>query len=77
MAGIERNGEKRFGTIAIEMGYIKQEQLIAALKQQVSEETQNGLHRKVGNILYEMGAMDTQQIKSVLTKLHHGFTELI
>ncbi len=76
MADKEQNGEKRFGTIAIEMGYITQKQLITALNQQVYEETDDALHRKVGVILYEMGVMDTQQIKTILTKLHHGFTEL-
>jgi len=68
--------EKRFGTVAIEMGFITQDQLILALKYQVEKELQKGEHQKIGTILYEMGVMDTSQLKSVLTRLHHGFTEL-
>ncbi len=58
--------EKRFGTIAIEKGFINKTQLQEALKQQCAENITTGTHRKLGQILVEMKVMTHAQVKDVL-----------
>ena len=57
---------KRFGTVAIEEGFITQEQLIEAINTQVAENVSGEDHRLIGVILYEKGYIDAPQIKIVL-----------
>jgi len=59
--------QKRFGRIAIEKGYITQDQLIEALKVQVKEELENNNHMLIGEILFEMNIMSVKQIGEVIT----------
>ena len=58
--------KKRFGTIAIDKGYLTEEQLISALKLQVEEDISTGKHRLIGVILYDQGMLDATQIKDIL-----------
>ncbi len=58
--------EKRFGSIAVEKGFIKPNQLIGALKIQITEEVMTGKHTLLGEILLEQGLITPQQIKEVL-----------
>ncbi len=60
---------KRFGTIAIEKGYIVQEQLMDALKIQVEEDVKEGSHRLLDIILFEQKNLDAVQIKSILDQM--------
>ena len=64
--------EKRFGVIAVEMGLITAEQLIEALKTQVTEDMEKGKHRLIGRILLERGIITTAQIDDVLDELGKG-----
>ena len=65
-------GEKRFGTIAIEKGFITKEQLIDALRTQVEEEVEQGAHRFIGSILIEKKAINAKQLGTVCLVLGLG-----
>lgn len=61
--------DKRFGTIAIEKGFITQEQLFEVLKIQVAEELEGDGRRLVGQILYDKGFITPDQIDEVLISM--------
>ena len=64
--------EKRFGVIAIEMGFVSAEQFVEALKIQVMDDYNNGKHRLVGRILLEQKILALEQIDMVLEVLGKG-----
>ena len=64
-AGVMRY-EKRFGVIAVELGYIEIEQLVHALRAQVIEEIHESRRRPIGQILLEQGAMTAGQVEEVV-----------
>jgi len=61
--------EKRFGIIAIEKGFISQEELIHALTVQVREDLESGLHRLVGELFFDLEIMDANQIEEVVKEI--------
>ena len=61
--------KKRFGFIAVKKGFITIDQLIEAMKIQVREEINKGVHRLIGAILIEMGFMNTLQVNEVLESI--------
>lgn len=61
--------EKRFGNISVEKGFITQKQLVEALNNQVVEETKNGKHLFIGEILLDLNYMTLEQIEEVLVAL--------
>ena len=61
--------EKRFGVIAIEMGFITSEDLIMALKIQVLEDIEQKRHRLMGEILMDEGKITPEQISEVVEVL--------
>ncbi len=63
---VETQREKRFGTVAVEMGFITAEQVLHAMNIQIKENMEIGKHRLIGTILMEMGAMTRKQVKEVL-----------
>lgn len=69
MVEVQDSSTKRFGTIAVEEGFITQEQLMAAMAAQVEENVAGEDHRLIGVILYEMGFMEAPQIKIVVNGL--------
>jgi hypothetical protein len=64
---VDTQREKRFGTIAVEMGFISTEQVLHAMNIQIKEDIETGNHRLIGTILVEMGAMTRDQVKEVLS----------
>jgi len=58
--------EKRFGTIALEMGFITEEQLKEATKVQLDQDADGLEHRLIGSILYSLGYMTIQQVNEVI-----------
>ena len=63
--------EKRFGLTAIEKGFITLDQLIEALKIQIKEDLDDlTTHRLLGEILTELGFMNTKQIDEVVEEVH-------
>ncbi len=63
------NLDKRFGTIAVEKGFITPDQLIEALTLQVKENLEKKKHKLIGAILHEKKFMTIQQIDEVLKEL--------
>jgi hypothetical protein len=58
--------EKRFGTIAVEKGFITAHQLTDALEIQVREDLAGIKHRLIGKILFDLGFLTVSQIEEVL-----------
>ena len=58
--------EKRFGEIAIDMGFISEEQLEEATKLQMEQDADGLEHRLIGSILYSLGYMTIQQVNEVI-----------
>jgi hypothetical protein len=63
---------KRFGTIAIDMGFITPDQLVEALTIQVRDNILNKAHRKIGEILVEQGWMTEEQQREVLKTMNQA-----
>jgi len=61
--------DKRFGTVAIDKGFITLENLIEAMKIQILENLQGIEHRLIGQILWEEGYIKTEQINEVLKSM--------
>ena len=59
----------RFGMISVEKGFVTEEQVRAALSEQLDDNFNNRPHRLLGRIFLEKGWMDAQQIETVLNKL--------
>jgi hypothetical protein len=58
--------DKRFGFVAVELGFITTDQLYEALKTQVKEELEGGKRQLIGQILYKKGYITSIQIDEVL-----------
>ena len=58
--------DKRFGSVAVEKGFITVENLYEAMKIQIHEDLSGSVHRPIGQILWELGIIKTEQIKEVL-----------
>ena len=58
--------DKRFGSVAVEKGFITVENLYEAMKIQIHEDLSGSVHRPIGQILWELGIITTEQIKEVL-----------
>jgi len=59
----------RFGSIAVLMGFITEEQLKLALSAQIDDHISHRRHRLIGQILFENGWMKVEQIDMVLLEL--------
>lgn len=64
-----KNSNKRFGTIAVENGFINPHQMTEALAIQAQENVKQSYHRKIGVILIDLGYMSTNQVRHVLVQL--------
>ena len=58
--------EKRFGLVAVQMGFITVDQLIDGIEIQTKEDVENGEHRLIGWILLEKGYITPAQVNEVL-----------
>ena len=63
------NPEKRFGTIAIEKGFITKDQFVEAMAVQIENDLEGIEHRLIGSILYSMDYMTDIQINEVLESM--------
>jgi len=61
--------DNRFGVVAIEKGFITFEQLVEALKIQVSEELEGNKRRLIGQILIDKEYITISQIDEVLISM--------
>jgi len=69
---IEKMLKKRFGTIAVNKGFISEEQLKEALAIQAQENIGRGTHRLIGQILLERGFIKESQIDEVLETMSNS-----
>jgi len=60
---------KRFGTIAVEKGFISDAQLIEAITVQIYDDMAGKKHRLTGTILFDLGYLDTKQVDEVLRSM--------
>jgi hypothetical protein len=60
---------KRFGTIAVELGIIGNRQLLAAMNIQIEDDLAGRKHRLIGQILIEGGIITKDQVKAVLAEM--------
>lgn len=61
--------EKHFGAIAIEKRFITLDQFIEAMTLQVREDLNSLEHRRIGQILLDMGYLNGSQIREILHEL--------
>ena len=59
----------RFGFMAVKKGFATPEQVSKALKVQFDENVAAKKHRLIGEILVDMGKMDTSQVNQVLASM--------
>ena len=63
---MKKQYHKRFGTIAVDKGYISENQLIEALKLQAEENVKEGKHRLLGQIFLDEGLLTEAQVDEIL-----------
>jgi hypothetical protein len=61
--------EKRFGTVAVEKGFVTSEQVVEAIEIQVEENMAQKKHRFIGTVLVDQGYMRHSQIQEVLASM--------
>ena len=59
----------RFGTIAIEMGFVTIEQVLGVISEQVMDNHYHKRQKKIGRLMIEKGFMSGKQVDTVLEKL--------
>ena len=59
----------RFGSIAVQKGFISKEQLLKAMNEQIERDIDGLERRYIGSILYDLGYMDLDQIDEVVEAL--------
>lgn len=64
-----------FGSIALEKGFISQDQLDEALRIQKEEDTSTGEHRPIGRILLNEGRITLQQVADILKSMDRLYEE--
>ncbi len=68
---------KRFGTIAVEKGFITDKELIQAIQTQTNENVQDGKHRLLGQILVDQGLLAEDQIEEILGFMNQQLSYMI
>jgi hypothetical protein len=69
--------KNRFGTIAINKGYITKDQLIRALTIQANENIEEGKHRLLGQILLGEGFLSAEQVDDILDTLNNHMVYML
>ncbi|MFC1821800.1 hypothetical protein ACFL9T_03775 [Thermodesulfobacteriota bacterium] len=73
---MKKNTHKRFGAIAVEKGFIIEEQLFEALRIQAKENLE-GKHRLLGQILMAEGHLTEEQINEIVDTMNQNIVYLI
>ena len=74
---MKKNHHKRFGTIAVDKGYITEDQLIQALEIQAKENVIEGKHRLLGQIFVEEGLLTDEQVDEILETMNQRIMYMI
>jgi len=67
----------RFGTLAVELGFVTIEQVLGVISEQVTENHYRKLQKKIGRLMIEKGLMSSTQVDAVLDKLAEENKEVI
>ena len=59
----------RFGTIAVELGYLDRKMLMQAIDEQVTDDLDGRPHRILGAICFDKGWMTPGEIDTVLNRM--------
>jgi hypothetical protein len=68
---------KRFGTIAVEKGFITEDQLFQALKIQTKENIEKDTHRLLGQILIDEKMLSVAQVEEILEIMNQQMIYMI
>jgi len=63
---MKKHYHKRFGTIAVDKGYISENQLIKALELQAKENVKESKHRLLGQIFIDERLLTESQVDEIL-----------
>ena len=74
---MKKNYHKRFGTIAVDKGYIEEDQLVWALEMHAKENVMEGKHRLLGQIFVEEGLLKTEQVDDILETMNQRIVYMI
>ena len=74
---MKKHYHKRFGTIAVDKGYISEDQLIETLKMQAKENVKEGKHRLLGQIFLDEGLLTTTQVDEILETMSQRIMYMI
>ncbi len=74
---MKKHYHKRFGTIAVDKGYISEDQLIKALELQAKENVTEGKHRLLGQIFIDEGLLTTTQVDEILETMNQRIMYMI
>ena len=74
---MKENYQKRFGTIAVDKGFINKDQLVKALEIQAKENVIEGTHRLLGQILVDEGFLTDSQVEEVLETMNQRIMYMI
>ncbi len=73
----KKNYHKRFGTIAVDKGFIDDNQLIKALEIQAKENVLEGKHRLLGQIFVDEGLLSTAQVDEILDVMNQRIVYML
>ena len=59
----------RFATLAMEKGFINLDQFAEAMRSQIMEDVAGVKHRRIGEILLEMGHISASEISEILADM--------
>lgn len=74
---MKKHFHKRFGTIAVDKGYINDDQLIKALEIQAKENVMEGKHRLLGQIFVEESLLTAAQVDDILETMNQRIVYML
>lgn len=74
---MKKHYHKRFGTIAVEKGYITGDDLLSALELQAKENVKEGKHRLLGQIFVDEGLLTEAQVDEILETMSQTIMYMI
>ena len=74
---MKKHYQKRFGTIAVDKGFIDEEQFVRALEIQANENVTEGKHRLLGQIFVDEGLLTEAQVDEILETMSQRIMYMI
>ena len=74
---MKKHYHKRFGSTAVDKGFITKDQLIEALELQARENVEEGKHRLLGQIFVDEGLLTTSQVDEILETMSQRLVYMI